>query len=75
VLQLGHVFLGGRFFRERPGQHEFGLENGPGRFDTAIKSSAHPSNYWVPDVPLDVRDHLTGIRRVPLPVQVFSSQA
>jgi hypothetical protein len=27
VLELRHVFFGGSFLRERPGQHEFGLEN------------------------------------------------
>ena len=30
MLQLGHIFLSGGFLRERPGQHEFGLENRPG---------------------------------------------
>src|SRR5262245_2683178 len=29
MLQLGHIFSGRRFFRERPRQHEFGLENRP----------------------------------------------
>ena len=26
MLQLGHVFFGGRFLRERPGQHELALK-------------------------------------------------
>src|SRR5690349_1171743 len=37
VLQLRHIFLSRRFFRERPGQHEFGFEHRPGGLDAAIE--------------------------------------
>ena len=75
VLQLGHVLLGGRFLRERPGQHELGLENRPGGLDPAVKRGRHPSDRWVPDLPLDVGDDLTGIGLVPAPVQLLCGQA
>ena len=51
-------FSADSFLRERPGQHELGLENGPAGLDSAVQSSAHPSERWVPDPPLDVRDDL-----------------
>ena len=42
VLQLGHMLFGRRFFRERPGQHEFGLEHRAAGFDHAIERRRHP---------------------------------
>jgi hypothetical protein len=71
MLQLRHVFLGRRFFRERPGQHELGFKDSAGRFDTAVERCSHPSQRRMPDLPLDVREHLTGIGLVPVPVQVL----
>ena len=37
VLKLGHVFLGRPFLRERPRQHELGLEHGTGWADHPVK--------------------------------------
>ena len=45
VLELGHVLLGRRFFRERPGQHEFGLEHGAGTLDDSVQRCGHPADH------------------------------
>jgi hypothetical protein len=70
----GHILLGGGFLRECPGQHKFGLENGPCRFDPAVQGGAHPSERGVPKLPLDVRDDVTSIRLVPAPVKLLGGQ-
>src|SRR5262249_9830813 len=44
MLDLGHILFGGRLFREGPGQHEFGFENGPNPFDDSVESCRHPWN-------------------------------
>ena len=75
MLQLRHMFFCGRFLRERPGQHELGLENRPGRFDPAVERCRHPAYRWMPDLPLDIRNDLTGIGLVPAPVQVLGNHA
>jgi hypothetical protein len=53
----------------RPGQHEFGLENRPGRLDPAVERCRHPPDRWMPNLPLDIGDDLPGIGLVPAPVQ------
>jgi hypothetical protein len=75
VLQLGHIFLGGGLLRERPWQHEFGFEDRAGRLDPAVQGGAHPSDRWVPDLSLDVRDGLTGIRAEPAAIELLGNQA
>ena len=42
MLQLRHVFLGGRLLGERPRQHELGLEDRPGGCHPAVKGGRHP---------------------------------
>ena len=56
VLKLGHVLLGRGLFRERPGQHEFGLEHGTGFPDQSIQRGGHPGDGSVDGMALDVRD-------------------
>jgi hypothetical protein len=73
VLQLGHVFFGGRFLRERPRQHEFRFECGAACLDTAVEGRAHPPNRWVSDKPLDVRDDLSAIRLIPAPIKLLGN--
>jgi hypothetical protein len=68
-------FLGCRFFRERPGQHELGLENRAAGFDSAVQGSTHPSDRWMPDPALDVRDGVTCIHLIPASVQFLSGSA
>jgi hypothetical protein len=75
MLELGHVLLGRRFLRKRPGQHEFGLENRPGRLDPAVQGDAQPSERRVPKVPLDVRDYLTCIRLIPTTIKILCREA
>jgi hypothetical protein len=75
VLELRHMLLGGGLLRERPGQHEFGLEDRPGRLYPAVQGGAHPSDSWVPNMMLHVGNDLSGIGLVPTPVQLLSSQS
>ena len=75
MFELRHVFLGRGFFRERPGQHELGLENRPNSFDAAVQRGRHPAQHRVPDLPLHIDENLAGIRFVPAPVQLLGRQA
>src|SRR5215471_4753879 len=72
VLQLRHVFLGRGFFRERPGQHELGLKDRACGFNPAIQRNRHPSQRWMPDLPLDIGEDLPTISLIPAPIQVLS---
>jgi hypothetical protein len=74
VLQLRHIFLGRRFFRERPGQHELGLEDRPGSFDPAVQRGRHPAQRRMPDLPLHIGKDLTTIGLVPASVQVLGRE-
>jgi hypothetical protein len=44
MLQLRRVLLGRRLFRERLGQHEFGLERGVAGLDTPVEGGPHPAD-------------------------------
>ena len=74
MLQLRGVFLGGRFFREVPGQHEFGFEHRPACFNPPIQRCRHPAQARVPDVLLHVGNDLAGIGLVPAPIEVFGDR-
>jgi hypothetical protein len=74
-LDLGHVFLGRPFFRERPGQHEFGLENCPAACDHPVKGCPHPAEHRMPEPMLDAFDPLPGVALVPMPVERFGHHA
>jgi hypothetical protein len=74
VLDLGHVLLGRRLFRERPGQHEFGLENRPTARDQPVYGCPHPAQHGMPQPMLDAFDGLPGVALVPMPVERFSHQ-
>ena len=71
VLQLGHIFRHRRFLRERPGQHELGLEDGLATLDTAIEGCPHPAQRRVPNSPLDISYHLARVGLVPVPIKVL----
>jgi hypothetical protein len=71
MLQLRHVFLGCRFLRERPRQHELGLEHRIAALDPAVQSGPHPAQRRMTDSLLDVGDHLPGIDLVPAPIEVL----
>src|ERR1700730_62678 len=68
VLELGHMLLGRRLFRERPRQHEFGLEHRASALDHAVERGRHPADYGVPNPALDVLDDLPGRTLVPAPI-------
>ena len=75
VLELRHVLLRGRLFRERPRQHEFGLEDGAGFLDQPVQRGGHPGDCSVDRMALDVRDPVAGVEFVPAAVEVFGDQA
>jgi hypothetical protein len=47
MLELSHVLLCRRLFRERPRQHEFGLEYFASALDDAVQRGSHPADYRV----------------------------
>src|SRR5262249_15641277 len=71
MLQLRHVFFGGRFLRERPRQHELGFEHRVAALDPAVEGCRHPAQRRMTDPFLDVSYGLTGIGLIPAPVQLF----
>ena len=74
VLELGHVLLRRRLFRERPRQHEFGLEYRASAFDNAVQRRRHPADHRMADPALDVLDDLPGRALVPVPVEVLGRE-
>ena len=75
VLQLGHMLFRGGFLRERPGQHELGLEHRTRALDHAVERCRHPALDRMKDLPLHVGDDLAGIALVPVPVEVLGHGA
>ena len=75
MLQLRHVLFGGGFLRERPGQHELGLEHRPAGINEAIQSRRHPLMDGVLNPPLHVLDAVTGVALIPAPVEVLGDRA
>ena len=73
MLQLRHVFLGGRLFRERPRQHEFGLKH-VAAFDPPVEGCRHPSQGRMSAPLLDISDDPPGIGLVPAPVKFLGGQ-
>ena len=75
MLQLRHIFLGRGFFRERPGQHELGLEDCSGRLHSAVERSCHPAQHWMPYLSLHVREDLASISLIPASIQPLGGNA
>src|SRR6516162_209227 len=65
----------GRLLRERPGQHEFGLENGPAARHNPIKGCPHPPEHWMHEPMLNAFNGLPGIPLVPMPIEDLSRYA
>jgi hypothetical protein len=62
--------LSGRtLFREIPGQHELGFENGARRLHPSIESRSHPAMHSMKYLALDVGDDLARVSLVPLAIQ------
>ena len=53
---VGIRILRGRLFRERPRQHEFGLEDSAGFLDQSIQRGGHPGDRPVNDISLDIAE-------------------
>ena len=75
VLQLRHVFFGGRFFRERPRQHELSLEDRAAGHNTPVKGCRHPAQRRLPDMPLNIGDDFPGLGLVPAAVQLLGDNS
>ncbi len=75
MLQLGHVLFGGGFLRERPGQHEFGLEHRARTLHNAVQRRRHPPLHRVENLPLHLCDDLAGIALVPVPIEMLGYNA
>jgi hypothetical protein len=75
VLDLGRVLLGRGLLRERPGQHEFGLEDRPAARDNPVNGRPHPAEHGMPEPMLNAFDGLPGVALVPMPIERFSHQA
>jgi hypothetical protein len=71
LLDLSDVLLRRRLFRERPREHELGLEHCPGVFDHSVQCGRQKPDHWVLHPPLDRRDRLAGVAFVPVSVQRF----
>src|SRR5262249_62394895 len=70
-LKFGTVFLARLFLRDRPGKNDLGPDPRPSRFNPAVERRRHPAQRGMPDLPLHVGKHLTGISLVPAPVQIL----
>jgi hypothetical protein len=69
------MFFGRRLLRERPGQHELGLEYAAPEIHPAVQRGGHPSMDGVKDPPLHVFDGIAGVALEPAPVEVFRNRA
>jgi hypothetical protein len=69
--QLRHVFFGGGFLGEGPGQHELGLEHGATGIDQAVQRRRHPLDDGMLDFSLHVLDGVAGVALIPAPVEVL----
>src|SRR5450759_5907608 len=68
------MLLSGAFFRERPWQHEFGLEHRAGLLDQTIKRGGHPWDCPVDRMALDVTDPMARVELIPAAVEVLGDQ-
>ena len=68
-------FSAARLLRERPGQHELGLEHRAAGVDQAVQRRRHPFMDGMQDPPLHVLDGVAGIALVPAPVEVLGDGA
>ena len=68
-------FSAARLLRERPWQHELGLEHRAGFLDQSIERGGHPGHRAVDRMTLDVRDPVAGVEFIPAAVEVLGDQA
>jgi hypothetical protein len=75
VLKLRHMFLDRRLVRERPRQHELGLEHRAQGRNHAIKGCRHPFVDRVLDTTLHIADRMPADALIPVPVELFRDMA
>ena len=68
-------FSAAAFLRERPRQHELGLEDRAGPLDHAVEGGRHPALDRMKHLALHLGDDLAGIAFVPVPVEVLGHGA
>ena len=68
-------FSAAAFLRERPRQHELGLEDGAGPLDHAVEGGRHPALDRMKHLPLHLGHDLAGVALVPVPVEVLGHGA
>src|SRR5262249_20335370 len=71
VLELRHVLFGGCFFRERPRQHELGLEHCLHALHDSIQGGYHPRYCGMTDPALHVADPPAGVALIPGAIELF----
>src|SRR5260370_5176492 len=69
------MLLSRGFLRERPRQHELGLENRPAARDNAIKGRTHPPEHRMTELMLHAFHGLPGIALVPVSVEGFGDES
>ena len=69
------MFFGSRLFRERPWQHELGLEDCPSGRNPAVQRGRHPPQREMPELLLHVREDLPGIGLIPAPIELLGGHA
>jgi hypothetical protein len=75
VLQLGHVLLGCRLFRERPWQHELGFEHGVAGIHEPVEGSRQIPVHRMLNPALNVGDDAPRVALIPSPVDRFGGDA
>ena len=68
-------FSAAALFRERPRQHEFGLEHRPGGLDHAVERSGHPAHDRMLHPTLDPGEDLAGVAFEPVAVEGLGHDA
>src|SRR5262249_36726720 len=68
------VFLGRRLLRERPGQHKLCFEDRVTALHPAIQGRAHPTQNRMPQLALNIRDHLAGVGFIPTAIEVLGGE-
>jgi hypothetical protein len=61
--------------RERPGEHEPGLEDGTRSLDYAVQRCRHPALHRMKHLTLHLGHDLAGVSLLPVPVEMFGHGA
>jgi hypothetical protein len=75
VLELSHVLFDRSFFRERPWQHELGLEHRSRPLDHAVEGCRHPAVDRMANAALHVGNGMARIALLPCPIEGLGDHA